>query len=115
MRFQKTMAITALTLLLVAGLAFQLAPETHIVINDQEFGGLLGFSVLAGGLGISVFAVLFALACAGLLIAGTSALMVVVAGIVIASVALSLLPLALPFLLLAGIIYLFIRPLRKTA
>jgi hypothetical protein len=41
--------------------------------------------------------------------------MVVVAGLVVVALAVSLLPLALPFLLLAGIVYLIARPSRRTA
>lgn len=115
MRIQKTAAIAILTVLLIAGLAWQFSPDAHVVVNDHEIGGLFGFSMLAGGLGIGVLATVFALACTGLVIAGVSALMVVVAGLVVVALAVSLLPLALPFLILAGIVYLIARPSRRTA
>ncbi|MBC3936726.1 hypothetical protein [Undibacterium rugosum] len=110
MKTKKTyIAFGILTCAAILAFIFQFSPETHIVWNDEEVGGIVGWSLGFFGILLGLGASFFALLITGLVFASLSAVMVLVFAAVVLAVCFALAPLLLPFLILAGLIMLMSR------
>ena len=108
-----TLAIVAAIILAVLMFGLFSVGGSHITIDGEQISGLDGFTGFVLACVIAFVSVFFALSVTGLVLAGVALLLLVVLGLVLGSFALALLPLAIPFLALYGLIMLFSR--KKTA
>lgn len=109
MTSNKRAVIIGFTFLFLIVVAMSTFHGLDVEIGDEDVNGVDGFFGILFGLGIAGLALFFALSLTGVVLTGVAILLCVVFGVVLGSVALALLPLLFPFLLLAGLVALFVR------
>ena len=84
-----------------------------VIIDDHEIVGVAGFGAAVVGIFIAALACLFAFVLTSAVLAGVSALLILIFAVVAIALALAVAPLCLPLLLIIGIVMFFNR--RKTS
>ena len=111
---------TVFTLLIVAAvaiLAMTLMPHQQIYIDGERLDSFPAFGAILACIGVGAIATVLGLFITGFVLAGVSALMLLIFGAMLIALAATMLPLALPFLLIAAIVMLVqhLSKPRKTA
>ena len=105
------LAILVLISIVATSISYFYSPPT-VYIGDQEIVGVAGFGATVIGFLIAGLACMLAFVFTSAILAGVSALLILIFAILAVTLALAVAPLCLPMLFLVGIVMLFNR--RKT-